>query len=108
MSLKVKVERNKRSLKIDKDDICYRHDGLGEKIWVGQGATAVVYSGFVKTDSENYLVVAVKKKGKSESNTYDVLLEGFLHLIAAQHSRIRKLYGMHFLPLHEQHELMVV
>lgn len=87
---------------VDKDDISYNHDEFGEKIWLGQGPSTVVYSGFLKANDTDALPIAVKTKAKREHNIHDLLRECFVHLIA-QHPRIITLYGMQILPVREQH-----
>lgn len=92
---------------IDRLEISYERDEFDDKIWLGQGATAVVYAGFLKADGINPLPVAVKTKPMKNSHIPDVVGEVYLHFMA-RHHRIISILGMWYLPLRAQHALIVI
>lgn len=84
---------------IDVNDIRYMTNAINQIAMLGQGATSVVYAGFLKIDKDDgplkELPVAVKTKLMTKETVPDVLREVFLHLMA-QHHRIVTLYGMSY------------
>lgn len=92
---------------IDRRDISFENDEFDDKRWLGQGATAVVYAGFLKASATKGLPVAIKTKPMMEETIPDVLREVFLHLMV-QHHRIITLFGMWYPPLRARQALIVV
>lgn len=89
------------------DDRSYEYCEFKETKWLGQGATAVVCGGFLKTDDAKQLPVALKTKPMTTENIPDVLREVLLHLMV-QHHQIITLFGMWYPPLCERQELITV
>lgn len=79
--------------KIERRDISFQRDEFNDKVWLGQGATSVVYAGFLDGGSSNGLPVAVKMKPMKKTQIPDLIREVFLHCIV-QHHRIVTLFGM--------------